>query len=89
MSEKGVVGVTGSLGQIGAELVPLLRKQYGANNVIAIGLINYGVWTYHLGNKTKPSEEFLKSGPFEVVDICDKKALEAVIKKFEFFVLTR
>jgi hypothetical protein len=43
MSEKGVVGVTGSLGQIGAELVPLLRKQYGANNVIAIGLINYGV----------------------------------------------
>lgn len=63
--------VTGAVGQIGSELTMSLREIYGNDNVVAGG------------RKTKPSEKLLNSGPFEVVDCVDAKALANVIKKYE------
>ena len=63
--------VTGSAGQIGSELTMALRKKFGNDNVIATG------------RKTKPSETILQSGPFEYMDITDKKTVESVIKKYD------
>lgn len=63
--------VTGATGQIGSELIPELRQKYGRDNVVAVG------------HRTKPSDEFLQSGPFEFVDASDKDALKAVIEKYE------
>ncbi len=58
--------VTGSSGQIGSELVPVLRKQYGAQNVVACDI--------------RPSEE--TSGPFELADATNRESLESVIRKY-------
>jgi nucleoside-diphosphate-sugar epimerase len=63
--------VTGAVGQIGSELTMALRKKYGNDNVIACG------------RKTKPSDKLLNSGPFEYMDITDKKAVENVVKKYD------
>ena len=63
--------VTGSVGQIGSELTMALRDKYGSDNVVAGG------------RKTKPSEKLLNSGPFEIMDITDKDAIEKVVKKYE------
>lgn len=62
--------VTGAFGQIGSELVPALRKKFGNENVIAIG------------HKAKPTEQ-LKDGPFDFVEVTDKKAFEEKIKKYD------
>jgi len=61
--------VTGAVGQIGSELTMALRDKYGSDNVVAGG------------RKTKPSDELLNSGPFEVVDCVDVKAVSTVVKK--------
>jgi nucleoside-diphosphate-sugar epimerase len=63
--------VTGAVGQIGSELTMSLREKYGNDNVVAGG------------RKTKPSEKLLNSGPFEVVDCIDSKALANVVKKYD------
>ncbi len=63
--------VTGALGQIGSELIPALRKKYGAENVIAVG------------HHKKPSEEFKNSGPFEMADSRDKEAIKILIEKYQ------
>ncbi|HRU50548.1 MAG TPA: NAD-dependent epimerase/dehydratase family protein [Candidatus Absconditabacterales bacterium] len=63
--------VTGSTGQIGSELVLELRKIYGGDNVVA------------LGNRTKPSDELLNSGPFETADIKDIQKIRDIIEKYE------
>jgi nucleoside-diphosphate-sugar epimerase len=60
--------VTGSAGQIGAELVPRLRSIYGKENVVA------GVHRARGG----PS---LSEGPVEVLDIGDPSALTRVVKE--------
>ncbi len=65
-----IILVTGALGQIGSELVPALREKFGAENVIAVG------------HRTKPSEEFINSGPFETADARDKDALKTLIEKY-------
>jgi threonine 3-dehydrogenase len=59
--------VTGAVGQIGTELVQALRKKYGRDCVIAAG------------HKTKPTGEFMDSGPFEYLDIADRERLERTI----------
>jgi nucleoside-diphosphate-sugar epimerase len=61
--------VTGSAGQIGAELVPYLRSRYGAQNVIAAVHKSAG----------PPS---LRAGPVEVLDVSDSKALTVVVRKY-------
>jgi nucleoside-diphosphate-sugar epimerase len=63
--------VTGSTGQIGSELTLALRKKYGGDNVIAAG------------HQRKPSNAFLNSGPFEIVDIGKKENLEEAVKKHD------
>ena len=63
--------VTGAVGQIGSELTMSLREKYGNDNVVAGG------------RKTKPSEKLLNSGPFEIVDCNDAKAIANVVKKYD------
>ena len=62
--------VTGSVGQIGSELTLALRERYGNENVVAGG------------RKTQPSEELRNSGPFEIVDCTDIKAVNRVVVKY-------
>jgi nucleoside-diphosphate-sugar epimerase len=63
--------VTGALGQIGSELIPALRKKFGADNVIAVG------------HHKEPTAEFKNSGPFEMTDCQDKEAVRALIEKYD------
>lgn len=63
--------VTGATGQIGSELVPELRGRHGGENVVV------GV------HRRPPSEETKESGPYEKVDIIDKKSIENVIDEYE------
>jgi nucleoside-diphosphate-sugar epimerase len=60
--------IIGASGQIGIELTMALRKKLGPNSVIASDL-----------KPTTDSE--LLSGPFEVLDVLDKEALENIISK--------
>jgi len=63
--------VTGATGQIGSELVVVLRKKYGKDNVVATG------------HRRKPSEQMLESGPFEYVDVSDRESIPAVLKQYD------
>ena len=63
--------VTGSVGQIGSELTMALREKYGNDNVVATG------------RKTKPGETLLNSGPFEFIDITDRKTVEKAVKEYD------
>jgi nucleoside-diphosphate-sugar epimerase len=66
--------VTGSAGQIGSELVPVLRKKYGVNNVVA------------LAHETEPIDE-VKQGPLVYLDARDKEELEKVIKQYDINII--
>jgi nucleoside-diphosphate-sugar epimerase len=68
MSTENIL-VVGSNGQIGTELVAELRKIYGQLNVVASDL------------KAPLSQE--ADGPFEVLDILDKQAFTAIVKKYK------
>ncbi len=63
--------VTGATGQIGSELVIVLREKYGEEKVIAAG------------HKRKPGEKLLESGPFEYVDVTDRETIRTVVKKYD------
>ena len=60
--------VTGATGQIGSELTPALRKQYGADNVIAAG------------HKRVPAAELYSNGPYISLDVRDSNALEKAVQ---------
>lgn len=62
--------VTGSLGQIGSELVTKLRDVYGATNVIATDI-------------RETDSEVVKSGPFEILDVTDGQKLHEIAKRNE------
>jgi len=62
--------VIGACGQIGSELVMELRQKYGGDNIVAAG------------HRTKPSERLLNSGPFEFIDVTNREAVGAVVKKY-------
>ncbi|HLQ70782.1 MAG TPA: L-threonine 3-dehydrogenase [Bacillota bacterium] len=59
--------ITGALGQIGSELVERLREQYGVDNVVA----------------TDIRQDERSTGPFEIVDVTDEKALFDVCEKYK------
>lgn len=61
--------VTGALGQIGSELTDALRDKYGKDNVVA-------------SDVQEPCAEVRAAGPCEIIDVLDKNALEAVVKKY-------
>jgi nucleoside-diphosphate-sugar epimerase len=63
--------VTGAVGQIGSELTLALRKQFGADNVVATG------------RKTAPSDELKNSGPFYFIDVSKRETLEEVVRKHD------
>jgi nucleoside-diphosphate-sugar epimerase len=60
--------VTGSNGQIGVELVPHLRKIYGADNVIATA-------------RKKVPGPVSEGGPFEILEVRDGNAVSALLQK--------
>ena len=62
--------VTGATGQIGSELVPTLRDKYGRDNVVAAG------------HRRKPADEFIDSGPYEIIDTTDAEAISVLVKKY-------
>ncbi|MBJ3792211.1 NAD-dependent epimerase/dehydratase family protein, partial [Bacillus sp. OA1] len=62
--------VTGSLGQIGSELVMKLRDVYGASNVIATDI-------------RETDSEVVTSGPFETLDVTDGQKLYDITKRNE------
>lgn len=68
MAEGRKILVTGSVGQIGTDLVPALRERYGKENVIA------GI------HRTKPGDE-LRQGPVVKVDVTEKDELERAVKE--------
>ena len=61
--------ITGAAGQIGSELTAALRRRYGADTVVATDVVPAG-------------EPLSGSGPFETLDVRDRRALTAVIKKY-------
>ena len=63
--------VTGSTGQIGSELTMALRKEYGGDNVLALGHIR------------KPDPKLLDSGPYEILDVAEKERIDEVVKKYD------
>jgi nucleoside-diphosphate-sugar epimerase len=66
--------VTGASGQIGSELVIELRRRYGNGNVVAAG---------HSRQLTGK----LKSGPFEYIDVTDRKNVEWVVEEHKIDVI--
>ena len=63
--------VTGAAGQIGSELIPVLRARYGTDNVIA-GL-----------NRTPLSSKVSNAGPSMKVDITNISDIEKAVDNFE------
>jgi nucleoside-diphosphate-sugar epimerase len=68
MMMKDRVLVIGSSGQIGTELVMRLREMYGFDNVIATDIKN-------------AAPVVMESGPFQILDVMDKEALNSLVEK--------
>lgn len=66
--QQDTILVTGACGQIGSELVMSLRKIY--KQVVASDL-------------REPMGELKESGPFELLDVLDKKQLGAIVAKYQ------
>lgn len=62
--------MTGALGQIGSELVPLLRDRYGADHVVA-------------SDVRMPPAGHDGEGPFEFVDCTQIRQIEAAVRRHE------
>jgi len=73
MSNKEMkkVLVTGATGQIGSELVPELRRLHGGENVVV------GV------HRRPPSEDLGEAGPYEKVDVTDRKSIERAVDEYD------
>jgi nucleoside-diphosphate-sugar epimerase len=61
--------VTGSLGQIGTELVTKMRGIYGTDNVIATDIRDNG-------------SEVVKTGPFEILDVTDANKMHELAENY-------
>jgi len=61
--------VTGAAGQIGSELLKLLREKYGDANVLAADI------------QKIPDAELRESGPFEFCDVTKRDAVESIVRR--------
>ncbi len=61
--------VTGAAGQIGTELIKALRQTHGTENVLATDI------------QAPANPDISESGPFEFLDVTQKKKIEEVVKK--------
>ncbi|MCX6572624.1 MAG: NAD-dependent epimerase/dehydratase family protein [Candidatus Aminicenantes bacterium] len=61
--------MTGAAGQIGSELAQALRAKYGRDNVLVTDVV-------------RPPAVLAESGPFELVDVTNRSALDGLIGKF-------
>ncbi len=64
--------ITGSLGQIGSELITVLRDRYGQDQVIATDK-----------EFKEEQRELIESGIFELLDITDGSSLTALVRKYK------
>ncbi|YCA41525.1 L-threonine 3-dehydrogenase [Bacillus sp. JZ8] len=62
--------VTGALGQIGSELTLKMREIYGYDNIIATDI-------------RRTESDVVQSGPFEILDVTEEKAMFNMAKKYE------
>lgn len=62
--------IIGASGQIGSDLTVELRKLFGSENVVASDIKN-------------ATAEVMQGGPFESLDVMDKKGISAVIDKYK------
>lgn len=62
--------ITGAAGQIGSELTRALRARFGDANVVVSDIF-------------KPAGGLADSGPFELLDVTDAKALDALLGKHQ------
>jgi nucleoside-diphosphate-sugar epimerase len=62
--------VTGALGQIGSELVPALRKRYGADRVLATDI------------RLPPGDPDVE-GPFEVLDVTNARQVQDAVRRHD------
>ncbi len=63
--------ITGALGQIGSELVPVLRERYGDNTVVASDL------------RMMPPGSAAKEGPHEHLDCTDLQQLLELVRRYD------
>ena len=64
--------VTGSLGQVGSELVPALRRLYGSDNVVASDV------------RMMSREQLLRTeGPFEFLDCTNARQIQEMVRRYE------
>lgn len=61
--------IIGASGQIGSDLTIELRKLFGSNNVLATDIKN-------------ATDEIMQGGPFEMLDVMDKKGIVRIIDKY-------
>lgn len=68
--QNETVLVIGACGQLGTELVEALRNIYGENHVVA-------------SDVKKSDSPVFQTGPFELLDILDKKRLEEILIQYK------
>ena len=66
---KKKILVTGALGQIGTELVMLLRRLYGDDQVVASDLVH------------KDVPQVTEAGPFALLDVTDAAAMAELVQR--------
>jgi len=67
--------VIGAVGQIGSNLVPVLREKYGSKNVIAAG------------HRHPPTDDLKNSGPFVFIDVNKPETVEKIINEYKIKVI--
>ena len=67
-----MVLLTGACGQVGSELLPYLREEYGARNVIGTDV-------------RKAPRAAMEAGPFSYVDVTQYGQLERLITEVFYF----
>lgn len=69
---KTKILVTGSLGQVGSELVPALRQLYGPDNVVASDV------------RMMSREQLLRTeGPFEFLDCTNARQIQEMVRRYD------